>query len=124
MIMTMERIAKELSLFNVTLFDQDKITQLMNEITVLRNKNTELENKNKKLQFKLNVVTNVIPRVPPLVENENVEENVKCVVCIENQVNTVFGCSHVVCNKCADHLKLCPVCREDIDIDRVMYFRL
>lgn len=120
----MEQIAKELSLFNVSLFDHDKITKLMNEIDILRNKNTELENHNKKLQFKLNIVTNSIPRVPPVVENENVEENVKCAVCIENKVNTVFGCSHVVCNKCADLLKLCPVCREDIDMDRVMYFRL
>lgn len=40
-----------------------------------------------------------------------------CAICLSEQKHYVFGpCGHFyMCRSCANHLKLCPICRSNID---------
>ncbi|XP_075572502.1 E3 ubiquitin-protein ligase LRSAM1 isoform X1 [Pelecanus crispus] len=55
----------------------------------------------------------VVPTAPPLLWDEKKSE---CVVCMEQETQTVFlPCGHVCCcQTCCERLHSCPLCRKDI----------
>lgn len=61
---------------------------------------------------------------PPPLDKNNVNDDLKCPVCLEYKVNTVLSCTHVLCNSCEKKLSSCPICREEIKKFMVSYFRM
>lgn len=61
------------------------------------------------------------PTAPPL---QGDEEKSECVVCMEQEPQTVFlPCGHVCCCQgCCERLPSCPLCRQDI-AQRIRIFR-
>ena len=50
---------------------------------------------------------------PPMPSADN---DMVCSICMENQKNTVFGCGHFLCAKCAKTSTQCPFCRKVVDV--------
>lgn len=124
--------------------DGETLSNLLNENVALKIQNQQLTDKtgylddeNLKQKFRITRLYSIIDsmiknqkqnimikQTPPPIENENVETNLKCPVCLENKVNTVFKCTHVVCKICSEQLKTCPICRDEISKNQIMYFRI
>ena len=46
----------------------------------------------------------------------------ECNICFNKERNILFSCGHIVCCKgCARHISKCPICREDISNEEVVY---
>lgn len=61
---------------------------------------------------------------PPPLERDNVADNLKCPVCLECKINIALTCTHTLCSECEEKLDECPICRKDIDKDKIRYFRI
>ncbi|KAM4696739.1 E3 ubiquitin-protein ligase LRSAM1 [Rhinophrynus dorsalis] len=64
------------------------------------------------------------PEQSPVPLTEVTNRNSECVVCMEQEAQTIFlTCGHVCCcARCGDALKTCPLCRQDI-IQRIRIYQ-
>jgi hypothetical protein len=52
---------------------------------------------------------------------ESEREERMCVICLDHQKDTAFGCGHQSCSTCAEEISSCPICRQDITIRVTLY---
>ena len=57
-------------------------------------------------------------------EIQNVKESRLCKICLDREVSQVFlPCGHsICCNMCIIGIKICPICRENIQKSQILYF--
>ena len=83
---------------------------------VNRNINNRTMNKQLKIQYKKLDMESVNKKLDDI-------NNDKCIICFENDIDTIFNkCNHnCVCLNCAHKLSACPICRED-NFDIIYYY--
>lgn len=119
-----------------SLTDEEEIVKILNDT---EKKLKEIQRENDRLKDLLEIYMrqsesqshsesdyddkNSNPSPPPL-ERDNVADSLKCPVCLDCKVNTVLTCTHTLCNECVGKLDECPLCRKDINKNRIRYFRI
>ncbi|XP_020100010.1 E3 ubiquitin-protein ligase RGLG4-like isoform X1 [Ananas comosus] len=51
---------------------------------------------------------------PEPVQSASDESNQVCPICLTNTKDLAFGCGHMCCRECGEHLSRCPICRNAI----------
>lgn len=49
-------------------------------------------------------------------ELARLQDSLQCPICEERKKDTVFQCGHETCQKCAEFLSHCPLCRQEIQV--------
>ncbi len=95
--------------------------QIEMKLNQMPNKETHEEkllssNNKEKTQNKVTEETEETEDLKMSIDDRNKLDNLKCVICLENDKNMVFlTCNHMVCcEECGQTLKKCPLCRKDI----------
>lgn len=113
--------------------------KLVKNINTLLYNKLKLENENLNLKIKIkSLESNYIENTKDiLIENERLNDNIKtimdvnnaddlylCTICMDNIRDIIITpCYHsVVCNKCINKLKCCPICRSSIKNTIKYYF--
>ena len=50
---------------------------------------------------------------------ETLDMNTVCSICEENKKDRVLDCGHVFCDMCLNKMEKCPICRIEIDRERI-----
>jgi hypothetical protein len=120
---------------------RDKESELQNQLRELQNQVLELHIKTQEerqrdmeeliqLRARIHIKGGAsgswwLKRAAPPIETDNVPDNVVCPCCLLAKVNSVLNCTHVVCSGCLGLLNnKCPICRKDIALNEVCFFRL
>ena len=56
---------------------------------------------------------------PILFFPKNIEIADECPICLGTAFRLVLGCRHTVCTPCIQKIKICPICRHEIQLDLV-----
>jgi E3 ubiquitin-protein ligase mind-bomb len=53
---------------------------------------------------------------------ESLEDKQCCAICLDLTSNVAFSCGHLACSQCAQPLKQCHFCRQDIQQKIPLFF--